>query len=152
MEAIVIHLKVLVALDLYDFHLAKSLAHRIHLGSILLSCTLLYWHYTGTLVSYFTVESERPPITSLNNIINVPNIKLLMVSGDAFSQYVFNAMGHDEILESKLPQRMQWFQTTDQTNGYLERLHTFMTSENSSKLHLLVLDKKFDFANFITAF
>ena len=71
-EAVIVNLRALAILDINDMSSAKSIVQRIFLLTITLSGALFYWHFTGLLVSYFTFESEKPPITSFDDILNVP--------------------------------------------------------------------------------
>ena len=126
LEAITLNIKVVLALDYGNFQVRRHLVARILLLTISLNGALLYWSYTGSLVSFFTVESETPPITSFQDILNVPNLKLLMRAGNSEAQHLFNAMEKDKVLKEKLPEIIVWFNSTD------EMYKMFMTKEDDN--------------------
>ena len=123
-DAVISNMKAMMILDLNDVKMAHSFTQRTLLATLLISGALLYWHYTGSLISYFTIESEKPPITSFRDILDIPNMKILMKEGNAESQHLLNAMEKSETLRTYLPSRIEWFNSTN--NMY----KSFMTSED----------------------
>ena len=102
LEAMALSIKALMVLGIEQFSLRKTIMTRTFLLTISLSGALLYWSYTGSLVSYFTIESEKPPITSFEDILQNPKMKLLMNRGSAASQYIINAMNKDPRLKDSI--------------------------------------------------
>ena len=127
LEALTFNIKAILTLDYDNFQGRRHLVSRILILTISLNGALLYWSYSGSLVSFFTVESEKPPITSFEDILNVPNLKLLMNSGNAETQYLLNAMNKDKSLKVKLPRSIVWF------NSSSEMYKKFMT-ENENEI------------------
>ena len=109
LEATVTSIKSLLVLDLDHCSNRRTIANRILFLTISVSGALLYWSYTGSLISYFTIDSEKPPIASFEDILDVPSMKLLMVNGTSNSQYLLNAMKKDSYLKEKLPERIVWY-------------------------------------------
>ena len=129
-EALTLNIKAVLALDYDNFHFRRRLVARILILTISLNGALLYWSYSGSLVSFFTVESEKPPITSFQDILNVPNLKLLMNSGNAETQHLLNAMNKDKSLRERLPESIVWFNNSD------EMYKMFITQEDGKEIVL----------------
>ena len=130
LEAMAISVKALVVLDLDYSSSRRRMANRTLILTLSFTGALLYWSYTGNLISYFTIESEKPPIVSFEDILNTPNMKLLMRKGTSYSQHLLNAMNKDPHLKKKLPERIIWH--TQNSVMYKD----FMTAEN--KAHLMM--------------
>ena len=127
LEATALSMKALLVLGIEQFSLRKTIMTRTFLLTISLSGALLYWSYTGSLVSYFTIESaEKPPITSFEDILKYPKMKLLMNRGSADSQYIINAINKDP----KLNNSIVWYENV--TDMYQE----FMQEETTQNVVL----------------
>ena len=136
LEGMAISVKALLVLDIDHCSAQKALATRILLITLSMSGALLYWSYTGSLISFFTVNSEKTPIASFKDILDIPNMKLLMVNGTSYSQYILNAMNKDPELKARLPERLVWH------SGNSDMYKNFMTEKE--KEHL-VMFKQFLF-------
>ena len=136
LEATALSIKVLLVLGIEQFSLRKTTATRTLLLTISLSGALFYWFYTGALVSYFTIDSEKPPIASFEDILDIPSMKLLMLQGSSESQYIINAMNKDPKLKDRLPKSIVWYDNNK--DMYMD----FMKEESK---HNVVIFKYFSF-------
>ena len=136
LESMALNIKALMVLGIEQFSFRQTKATRTLLLTISLSGALLYWSYTGSLVSFFTIESEKPPISSFEDILDIPKLKLLMNEGTSFSQYIINAMNKDQQLKDRLPKRIVWHDNNRQM--YMD----FMKEESKQNV---VMFKSFSF-------
>ena len=90
-NAFVTHGRALLTMDLDGLH-QRFLSIRLHLLAIGLCGAILFWSYSGLLVSYFTAESENPPINSLEDLVNVPDLRILVIKDTASHQTLLRAL------------------------------------------------------------
>ena len=91
LHAILTNICAIVTLDMYPRSYQRSISIRIHLMTIALFGAMMYWTYSGVLVSYFALESERAPITSLQDLVDLPDSKILIRKDTAAHQQFLQA-------------------------------------------------------------
>ena len=122
MRAIITNICALATLDMYSMHV-KPISVRIHLICIALFGALIYWTYSGVLVSYFALESERAPITSLQDLLDLPDSNLLIRKDTASHQQFLQAMKHNPELNQAISGQLRFFELsqTDLLDQALEQ-------------------------------
>ena len=105
LRALVTNLTSIVVLDIQGNYY-QSLSVRIHVLSMALCGALLFWTYSGVLVSYFSSDSEATPIESLEDLINVPNLKIWIANGTSYHQHLIRAIGKRPDLEEAISRRI----------------------------------------------
>ena len=110
LKAVGTNLKALVAMDL-DTHTQMSL--RIHILSISLCGALLFWSYSGSLVSYFTAESEKIPFESLEDLADLPQLKLAVLKDTASHQKLIRELKKNPELEEAISKNIKYYEALD---------------------------------------
>ena len=105
LRALVTNLTSIVVLDIQGNYY-QSPSVRIHVLSMALCGALLFWTYSGVLVSYFSSDSEARPIESLEDLINVPNLKIWIANGTSYHQHLIRAIGERPDLEEAISRRI----------------------------------------------
>ena len=81
---------------------------RLYLLSICLCGAIVFWCYSGLLVSVFTADSEEQPIKSFEDLTHQPNLKLALFKGAAESQPYITAIQKNPGLEQALKSSIIW--------------------------------------------
>ena len=105
LSALITNLSLIVVLDVPGNH-HQSPSIRIHLLSMALCGALLFWTYSGVLVSYFSSDSEATPIESLDDLVNLPNLKIFIAEGTSYHQRLIRAIGQRPDLEETISNRI----------------------------------------------
>ena len=87
----------------------SSLSIRIHLLSISICGAILFWSFSGVLVSYFTSDSEAPPIESLEDLVNVPYLKVFVIKDTSVHQQLIRALHERPGLEEEVSKNIKLY-------------------------------------------
>ena len=102
------------SLGLLDFDLNFNfLSLKVFTLSVVFTSSLLYWCYSGSLISYLTNDNDSPPFNRFEDLLEMPDFKLLMMEGAAPTQTLLSAA-----------------QRNDEMNKVLERNVLYMSSQN----------------------
>ena len=86
----------------------KALSIRFYLFTYGLCAAIIFWCYTGLLVSYFTAETEEQPISSFPDLEGKPNLKLVLSEGDSSSQPYVRAIQKYPKLKMAIEKNIVW--------------------------------------------
>ena len=102
----VANLKSLVVLDINGFD-KKYLSIRIHIFSMALCGAILFTTYTGVLISFFSSEIKKAPITSLESLAAMPNLNLLIWNQTSSHQRLIRALKEKPYLEESINKKLK---------------------------------------------
>ena len=88
----------------------KALSIKFYLFSYGLCAAILFWCYTGLLVSYFTAETVEQPIVTFSDLEGKPNLRLILFEGTAISQSYLTAIEKNPKLKSAIEENIVWKQ------------------------------------------
>ena len=100
--ALITSLRLFLAMDSEDELHTKKPSQRILFLAFGFLGALLLWTYSGLLVSYFSVESEDRLLSTFNDLVNKPNLKLFMIEGSSSTQLFFREIHNNPVLEEAL--------------------------------------------------
>ena len=133
LKCIGVNLSSLVILDMRG--LAQSrLSVRIHLFSIALGGAMIFYTYSGVLVSWFSSESDPPPITSLESLATVPNLNILVYNQGSSHQLIIRALKKKPHLEEGIMPKIKLFDSNQKIEEH------FINSRKISNSHSLIFD------------
>ena len=104
----VANLKSLVVLDINGFD-KKYLSVRIHIFSMALCGAILFTTYTGVLISFFSSEIKKAPITSLESLAAMPNLNLLVWNQTSTHQRLMRVLKEKPYLEESINNKLKLF-------------------------------------------
>ena len=88
----------------------KALSIRFYLFSFGLCAAIIFWCYTGLLVSYFTAETGEQPIRDFSDLEGKPNLRLVLFKGTADSQPYLRAIKKNPKLKMAIEESIVWKQ------------------------------------------
>ena len=124
----------------------RALSIRFYLFTYGLCAAMIFWCYTGLLVSYFTAETEEQPISSFSNLEGKPNLKLLLFEGSSSSQPYLRAIRKDPKLKMAIEKNIVWRSTFE------EIMDDFFNEPVKQNLILMVDSMAFYYAIFNSKF
>ena len=124
----------------------RALSIRFYLFTYGLCAAMIFWCYTGLLVSYFTAETEEQPISSFSNLEGKPNLKLLLFEGSSSSQPYLRAIQKDPKLKMAIEKNIVWRSTFE------EIMDDFFHEPAKQNLILMVDSMAFYYAIFNSKF
>ena len=92
---------------------------RLHLFFLGLFGALLVWAYSGLLVSYFSIETKSMPITTFEDLLDQPNLKILMRDGGSSMQLLLAATKDKPQLQNILMKNIKFGTFKDIENEFL---------------------------------
>ena len=135
LKAIGTNIRALVAMGI-DTHTHMSI--RIHILAISLCGAILFWSYSGLLVSYFAAESERIPFESLKDLAALPHLKLAIVKDTAAHQKFIREIKMQPGLEAAISTNIILYESVDISKMNNE----FKLSNGQSNMHYFgILDE-----------
>ena len=111
----------------------KALSIRFYLFSYGLCAAILFWCYTGLLVSYFTAETVEQPISTFSDLKDKPNLRLVLLEGTSDAQFYLRAIQNDPKLEMDIEKNIVWKQP-----DYDEIINDLFYGPSKQNLILLV--------------
>ena len=123
----------------------KALSIRFYLFSYGLCAAIIFWCYTGLLVSYFTAETEEQPIRSFQELASKPSLRLVLFEGAAESQPYFRVTKDNPKLESAIKDNIVWKQSMDQEIDeflYGSRKQNFIMMVDSRTFYYSIFNSK----------
>lgn len=136
-DALISNFRVLLAMDLGDnWHHQRRYSIRVHILFIGLCGAIIVWIYSGLLISYFSVESEQYPISSFDDLIVKPDLKLVLTDGYSSTQGFIRATQNNPYLEEALEGKVVMVPSGQEMfDGFLETVDA--NSMIISQLYLL---------------
>ena len=110
----------------------KALSIRFYLFSFGLCAAIIFWCYTGLLVSYFTAETGEQPIKDFFDLEGKSNFRLVLFKGTAESQPYLRAIKKNPKLKMAIEESIVW------KNGHEEVMDEFFDESSRHNLILLV--------------
>ena len=111
----------------------KALSIRFYLFSYGLCAAILFWCYTGLLVSYFTAETVEQPISTFSDLKDKPNLRLVLLEGTSDAQFYLRAIQKNPKLEMDIEKNIVWKQP-----DYDEIINDLFYGPSKQNLILLV--------------
>ena len=111
----------------------KVLSIRFYLFSYGLCAAILFWCYTGLLVSYFTAETVEQPISTFSDLKDKPNLRLVLLEGTSDAQFYLRAIQKNPKLEMDIEKNIVWKQP-----DYDEIINDLFYGPSKQNLILLV--------------
>ena len=99
---------------------------RVYLVVLGIFGALLVWAYSGVLVSYFSIETESMPISTFEDLVAKPNLKILMQDGTSSAQLFMDATKGKPMLQEALKENIKIVPTLK------EMEQEFLDKEDSS--------------------
>ena len=97
----------LKSLGLLDFDLDfNSSSLKVFTFSVVFTSSLLYWCYSGSLISYLTNDNDSPPFNRFEDLLEMPEFKLLMMEGAAPTQTLLSAAQRNSEMNKVLEQNV----------------------------------------------
>ena len=95
------------SLGLLDFDMDfKSVSLKVFTTGVVFTSSLLYWCYSGSLISYLTNDNDSPPFTRFEDLLALPSFKVLMMEGAAPSQTLLSAAQRNPEMNKVLEQNV----------------------------------------------
>ena len=111
----------------------KAFSIRFYLFSYGLCAAILFWCYTGLLVSYFTAETVEQPISTFSDLKDKPNLRLVLLEGTSDAQFYLRAIQKNPKLEMDIEKNIVWKQP-----DYDEIINDLFYGPSKQNLILLV--------------
>ena len=119
----------------------KALSIRFYLFSYGLCAEIIFWCYTGLLVSYFTAETEEQPIATFSDLEGKPNLRLVLLEGTSWAQPYINAIQKDPKLKTDIEKNIDWKHNLE------EVMDNFFDGPERQNLILMVNPESFYYSN-----